>query len=210
MMKKKAVPIYLQIAVDVASRISREEILVGQKLNGRSTLASEYNVSPETIRKAMGLLADVSIVEVRHGNGIHVSSIKRADEFIERYRIKTSVNELKEELSVLIKERDIIEFKMNETVKSIIDYTSRFKNSDHITVNEYYLNYEILSCKKTIHELEIKKNTGATLVGIKRGDVTILSPEEEEIIQAKDKLLYVGIPSSSVRLGEYLRRIYEI
>jgi hypothetical protein len=40
--------------------------------------------------------------------------------------------------------------------------------------------------------------------------VTKLSPDEDEIIKAKDTLLYVDIPSSSIRLGEYLRMVYEI
>ncbi len=210
MTKRNSTPVYLQVAVDVASRISREELVVGKKLRGRTTLASEYNVSPETIRKAMRLLSDVDIVEVKHGNGVYVSSVERAEEFIDRYRIKASVNELKEELIDLMKHRDSIEAKMNETMNSIIDYTSRFKNSDHISVNEYYLNYESLSYEKTLKDLDLKCNTGVTLVGIKRDGVTMLSPADDEILMAKDKLLYVGIPSASVRLGEYLRMVYEI
>ena len=156
MPKKNATPVYLQVAVDVAGRISRKELTVGQKLSGRTTLAGEYNVSPETIRKAMKLLSDVNIVEVKHGNGIHVFSIDRAEEFIEQYRIKASVNELKEELLELMKQRDLIENKMNETMNSIVDYTSRFKNSDHISVNEYYIDYDVSTIEKTLKELELK------------------------------------------------------
>lgn len=210
MAKKNATPVYLQVAVDVAGRISRKELTVGQKLSGRTTLAGEYNVSSETIRKAMKLLSDVNIVEVKHGNGVHVFSIDRAEEFIEQYRIKASVNELKEELLELMKQRDLIENKMNETMNSIIDYTSRFKNSDHISVNEYYLNYGESTIEKTLKALDLKYNTGVTLVGIKRDGITMLSPDEDEVIRSKDKLLYVGIPSSSVRLGEYLRVVYGI
>lgn len=210
MAKRNSTPIYLQVAVDVAGRISRKELIVGKKLSGRSTLAGEYNVSPETIRKAMKLLSDVNIVEVRHGNGIHISSIENAEEFVEQYRIKASIDELKEELIGLMKQRDTIEFKMNDTMNSIIDYTSRFKNSDHIMVHEFYLNYESLLYKKSLKELDLKHNTGATLVGIKRDGLTMLSPDDEEIVKPKDKLLYVGVTSASVRLGEYLRRVYEI
>lgn len=210
MSKKKSIPVYLQVAVDVASRIAKEEMKIGQKISGRSTLASEYNVSPETIRKAMALLADVEIVEVRQGNGISVLSAIRAEEFIERYRIKASINELKEELIELMKQRNVIDDKMNETMNSIIDYTSRFKNSEHITVHEYFLNYPTSKIVKTIRELDLKTNTGISLVGIKRNGNTMLSPDEDEGIITMDKLLYVGKPSSSIRLGEYLRSIYDI
>lgn len=207
-MAKKSTPIYLQIAVDMAGRIARSELTIGQKISGRSTLASHYNVSPETIRKAMGLLEDVNIVEVKHGYGIYVSSLTRAEEFIERYRIKESVNELKEELINLMKQRDVIEAKMNEAMNGIIDYSSRFKNNDHITVNEYYLDYETLLYEKTIGELDLRHNTGIILVGIKRNGIILLSPDEDEIVLPKDRLQYVGIPSSSLRLGEYLREVY--
>ncbi|MBK5252427.1 MAG: GntR family transcriptional regulator [Peptostreptococcaceae bacterium] len=210
MAKKNSIPVYLQVAVDVAGRISRKELIIGQKLSGRTILAGEYNVSPETIRKAMKLLSDVNIVEVKYGNGVHVLSIDRAEEFIEQYRIKASVNELKEELLELMEQRDLIENKMNETMNSIVDYTSRFKNSDHISVNEYYLNYGESIIEKTLMELDLKNNTGATIVGIKRDGITILSPDDEEVIRSKDKLLYVGIPNSSVKLGEYLRIVYGI
>lgn len=209
MSKKKSVPVYMQVAVDVANRIAKDEIKVGQKISGRSTLASEYNVSPETIRKAMALLADVQIVEVRHGNGISVISTNRAEEFIERYRIKATVNELKEELLDLMKQREVIENKMNETMNSIIDYTSRFKNSEHVQVHEYFLNYPSSTISKTIKELALKVNTGITLVGLKRDGETYLSVDETEEIKPLDKLLYVGSPRSSLHLGEYLRSIYD-
>jgi K+/H+ antiporter YhaU regulatory subunit KhtT len=134
----------------------------------------------------------------------------RAEEFIERYRIKASVNRLKEELLDLMKQRDNIETKMNETMNAIIDYTSRFKSSDYISVNKYFLNYESLSTEKTLKELDLKHKTDITLVGIKRDGITLFSPDEDEMIRAKDKLLYVGNPSSSIRLDEYLRTVYGI
>lgn len=210
MPKKNNTPIYIQVAVDVAARIVRKEIKREMKISGRSTLAGEYNVSPETIRKAMRLLADMNIVDVKHGNGIYVTSIERAEEFIERYRIRASVNELKEELLSLMKKRDSIEEQMNETMNAIIDYTSRFKNSDHITVYEYYLNYESNILDKTLKELKLWENTGITVVGIKREGKIVLSPSlEEKKLKEKDRLLYVGEPSSSFRLGEYFRTLLE-
>ncbi len=32
-------------------------------------MASEYHVSPETIRRAMALLRDMEVVEIYHGSG---------------------------------------------------------------------------------------------------------------------------------------------
>jgi K+/H+ antiporter YhaU regulatory subunit KhtT len=206
MAKRSATPVYLQIAVDVANKIISGKIKKEEKISGRSTLAGEYNVSPETIRKAMALLSDVEIVEVKHGTGIYVKSVENAEEFIRRYEIRSSINELKEEMHELIRQRESIEDKMNETMNAIIDYTSRFKNSEYVKVFEYFLNDEECNIYgKTLNELKFWENTGVTIVGIKRDGKTILSPSPEEIIIRNDRLLYVGEPLSSVRLGDYIR-----
>ena len=209
MAARNTTPIYIQVAVDVAGRVSSEELKVGQKISGRSTFASEYNVSPETIRKAMGLLQDVNIVEVKHGNGVYVSSVERAEEFIERYRIKATVNELKEDLLDLMQQRNAIEQKMNDTMNSIIDYTSRFKNSDHITVHEYSLNFVGDAFEVNLDSLNLRSETGVTVVGVKRGGDVRLSPGPDETIKTGDKRLNVGAPAARLRLGEYLRGIFE-
>lgn len=203
--KKRSNPIYMQVAVDVAARITRGEIERQSKISGRSTLAGEYNVSPETIRKAMRLLSDMDIVMVKHGDGIYVSSVSRAEEFIERYRIKSSINELKESLIDLMHQRDAIEDKMNETMNAIVDYTSRFKNSEHITISEYYLKYAQEMLEVSLGDLDLWQKTGITVVGIKREGKVILSPSPDEVLKPLDRLLYVGDVNSSLRLGEYLR-----
>jgi DNA-binding GntR family transcriptional regulator len=55
-------PQYLQIAQDLATRISKGKLEEGSTLYGRSVMSSEYNVSPETIRRALRLLADMKVV----------------------------------------------------------------------------------------------------------------------------------------------------
>ena len=44
---------YLQIALDIATRIARGELAEGSRIYGRSVMSSEYSVSPETIRRAL-------------------------------------------------------------------------------------------------------------------------------------------------------------
>ena len=52
-MQRTVVPSqYLQIARDLAGRIARGELEEGSRIYGRSVMASEYSVSPETIRRA--------------------------------------------------------------------------------------------------------------------------------------------------------------
>ena len=60
-------PRYLKIAVNLSYRIASGEIVEGQKLKGRSVLSTEYNVSPETIRRAMSILEDKEVVKIVPG-----------------------------------------------------------------------------------------------------------------------------------------------
>lgn len=69
-MRQAVVPSqYLQIALDLATRIAQGELTEGSRIYGRSVLASEYGVSPETIRKALRLLADMKVVDVKPQSG---------------------------------------------------------------------------------------------------------------------------------------------
>ena len=48
---------YQQLASDIASRIAEGSYQVGDKIFARSSLASQYQVSSETARKAVCVLA---------------------------------------------------------------------------------------------------------------------------------------------------------
>ncbi len=65
-------------------------------------------------------------------------------------------------------------------------------------------------CGKTIGEMQIRKKTGATIVGIMRGDEFIPGPGPEEKILAGDLLLVIGkmrnIKSFLDYCGEYSTR----
>ena len=58
-MENEELPQYMRIAGSVAGRIAEGQFAEGEKLSGRSKLSSEYQVSPETIRKAVQLLCSL-------------------------------------------------------------------------------------------------------------------------------------------------------
>ena len=68
---------------------------IGDKLYGRSSLASEYNVSPETIRRSITLLSDMDIVTVTKGSGIVISSVDNCLKFIDKFKDIDSISSLK-------------------------------------------------------------------------------------------------------------------
>ena len=99
-------PIYLQVAYDIAAKIAAQELKEGQRFTGRSLMGSQYNVSPETIRRAMRLLSDVGIISIQQNVGSVVASRARALEYIERAKADTNLRALKHQLQSLIEQRD--------------------------------------------------------------------------------------------------------
>ena len=91
-------PRYQQIALDVASKIVKKHYIVGEKIYSRSTIASQYSVSPETARRAISILSELGIVETTKGSGVIIKSYDKALEFIHQYNNIQTVYNLKKEL----------------------------------------------------------------------------------------------------------------
>ena len=82
-MENEELPQYMRIAVSVAGRIAEGQFAEGEKLSGRSKLSSEYQVSPETIRKAVQLLRDMQVVSVKEQSSIYVRSAGNARRYLQ-------------------------------------------------------------------------------------------------------------------------------
>jgi K+/H+ antiporter YhaU regulatory subunit KhtT len=185
-------PIYAKIALDIAGRIYHEEFKENERIKGRSTLAGEYNVSPETIRRAVNLLEDMKVVSVSHGKGIKVLSKKNAFSFLDRFQDKENLLTLKKELIEMMKQKMEIESKMLKVLDKFIDYTARLKHSNVFNPIEYEIGPESRLIGKTINETKFWQNTGATIIGIRRDGYLILSPGPYAAFQEKDIILLIG------------------
>ena len=204
MKKNSSLPVYMKIAIDVAGKISKNEIKVDTKISGRSTLASEYNVSPETIRKAMTLLSDMEIVEVKHGKGIYVSSKEQAVKFIDNYKTRASIKDLRNRINQIINEREALDQELYDATNTIIEYSIRFKNNEHIPIYQESVPEGSWVIGKCLKELMVWQNTGVTILAVKRYDNIQISPGPYEILRENDEILFVGDNSSGFRLNEFL------
>ncbi|QGU93976.1 GntR family transcriptional regulator [Clostridium bovifaecis] len=197
-------PRYVKISVDVAARIYKGELSEGEKLRGRSVLAGEYNVSPETIRKSMKLLEDKGVVDVNKGSGIIIKSPEKAYQFVESFKEKESIGMLRSTMKKLLEERNILEKQIQDVNEKIIDYSYRFKNTDLIEPIEVEVPDESHIIGKTIGESEFWHNTGGTIVGVKREEEILISPGPYLEFKKGDKVLVVGDESLSHRIKRYL------
>lgn len=202
-----AAPRYIKIAVDIAKRINSREFNVGDKLRGRSTLASEYNVSPETIRRSAALLQDMGIVKVDPKSGIFILSIEKTNDFIEQFSNKNNINSLKTEIKKLRNEREKFDKIINQKIDDLIEYSSQLNRV------ELGFNYEIKVIKnseiigKTVHELQFWHNTGATITAVKRGDEIFISPGPHFAFLEDDIIYFVSSVENLLRVKKFVNII---
>ena len=88
------VPIYLQIVEQIRHSIEIGALVEGDQLPAIHTLAEELVVSPNTVVKAYGELAQQGLIRLRHGSGAYVEKGNLAKSRLRRFR----------EASVVVKE----------------------------------------------------------------------------------------------------------
>jgi K+/H+ antiporter YhaU regulatory subunit KhtT len=199
------VPLYRKIAIDVAGRICRGEFKEGERISGRSTLAGEYNVSPETIRRAVFLLEDMQVVASNPGSGIFIHSKQNAYAFIQRFQNKESISSLKADVKKLLIQKQQIETEIETILDKIIDYADRLKNTNPISPLEIEIDDTSHLIGKTVTDTKFWQNTGATIIGIRRSGRMILSPGPYIGFEKGDSILVVGEMGVLERIKNFMR-----
>ena len=198
-MKQTVVPSqYLQIALDLARRIAKGELPEGSRIYGRSVMASEYNVSPETIRRALRLLADMKVVEVKPQSGAVVLSADSARRYIVNFEESADVRALRQQLKELMAEYADLSRRLSDTVTALMKSRDTFA-----AAGEPLPNYEVPIPKgspligQSIGALKFWQSTGGTIVAIRRGQTVILSPGPYAELYDGDVIVLVGSPAAA-------------
>ena len=197
MEKMAATSQYLHIARDLAARIAKGEFPEGGKLFGRSMLASGYGVSPETIRRALRLLADMKVVEIKAQSGATVLSTDNARRYLDSFEEHASPQSLRRQFAQLLDQYDALHRQMIQFTRALL------KNRVHVVEGEPLPNYEITVPRgspvigKSLGELKFWQCTGGTIVAIRRGANTILSPGPYAELYDGDVVILVGTPAAA-------------
>lgn len=197
-------PVYQQIAVDLASKVVNGKYPLGEKIKGRSTLASYYNVSPETIRKAVCILEDVGIVTIHPGVGIEVVSVDAAKEFLGKYSDISNLNSIKKDILDIVKNQNEQAKRLQETVNELLDCTERFRDLNPFTPFEIEITKNMKYLNKTVSEINFWQNTMATIIAIKRGGKIILSPGSYATLKENDIIYIIASEESYNRVKMFL------
>ena len=167
-MENDSLPQYMQIALSIAGRIAGGDVPEGAKISGRSKLSSEYNVSPETIRKAVRLLSDMRVVDVREKSGVYVLSADNARRYLHNAGAKIDVFAKRQQMKELLEQQERVSRQLAELCRSILDYASFTVQADD-TLPNYVCripkNWSGIG--KNLSNLHFWQATGATIVAIR-------------------------------------------
>lgn len=194
---------YQEIAIDIAHAILMGEYHEGEKIHGRSTLAGRYNVSPETIRRAIALLQNIGVVVVSQGVGITVTSKALAEKFIKSFDQKGEIQVFLEDLKKLMDQRREIDSKIESHLNKLRGYSERIM-SRWLDVGEIEIGKNSLAIGKTLRELRIRERTGTTIIAVVRDGCEQFSPEAGFVLRPEDVLLAAGSAEGQEKLRELI------
>ena len=192
-MENEELPQYMRIAVSVAVRIADGQLAEGEKLSGRSKLSSEYQVSPETIRKSVQLLRDMQVVTVKEQSGVYVRSAENAKRYLQMVGEKNELRQKKQRLRALLAQQEAVARQVTELCGSILD--------DSVQPEQAAEQLKTFSCRvpqdwpdagKTLGSLHFWQATGATVGAIARADALTVSPGPYAELRSEDRILFVG------------------
>ena len=183
---------YVKIAHDITEKIISGEFPEGSILKGRSLLASLYGVSPETIRKAVQLLAEEKILYVKHGVGVFIDSQAKAKEYAETWNGKPTLVEGLGTVKDLLQEARDLNNKIQDAVELMAE-NFRFQKKETIKFLEMGIESHCWLVGKTIGEVNFWNYTEATIVAVKKEDSTLLtSPGPDTTLESGDVIIFVG------------------
>ncbi len=196
---------YQQIAIDIAQRIVNGQYAESDKIHGRSTLSGIYQVSSETIRRAVALLSDLDVVRVHPRSGIVVHSVEKARIFIERFSSLHSIASLKNDMLELLDERERIDRSVMDMMLEIIAYAEQLKNISPYSPIEVRIEADSHAIGRTISELQFWQNTGGTVIALRHGDELTVSPGPYAVLEEGDSVVIVGNTGIMQNVRDYLQ-----
>jgi K+/H+ antiporter YhaU regulatory subunit KhtT len=181
---------YEEIAYLIAKRIVSGDIKENDKLRGRSLLSSEYNVSSETVRKAMLLLSNHQVVDVKERSGIYVTSRAHAKDYIRHFEHHRSNKNIVKETQNLFEQSA----KINQQLEK------KFKQMVH-TYEKDVFPFQYFTCDisedskyigKTLDALNFYEQTGGLIFAIEYEGALTQVPSPDTVIKSELTLYILG------------------
>lgn len=199
---EKADARYLAIAYQIAKRISQGTLEEGVRLSGRTLLSSEYQVSSETIRKALKVLETYGVVLSKERSGITILSKEAANTYMTRYMAQKADRRLLQETLEALKELSQVETHVQTLTRKLISVTrTGFFPFDFFTLE---LKSTDLHLGKSLFELDLKKTTNALVIGYEKEGLFYQNPDAALILEPNMTLYLLGDLSVQKKTEEYM------
>ena len=140
----------------------------------------------------MQVLVDMGIVTVKHGSGTYVASREKAQLYFEKFHDAVSIAQTREQIvdAIATQRRDLEH--LAKLLDELVARNTRDHNTSYLIPHDMKIDENCNFIGKSIGELDIWQQTGATIVAVKRGDETNISPGPYERVQVGDVILFVG------------------
>ncbi len=186
MATKSNIARYENIAYQIATRIYNGDIKENSKMSGRTLLSSEYNVSSETIRRAIRSLVNYDVVMVKNQSGIYVVSSENAKKFLDDFEQKNKQKNIKRELMDLIEEEVKIHQKMDRAVKNLLKSKELFP-FDYFSIK---IKPRMTHINKSIKDLKFYSETGGLIIAYEVNQILYQVPKPDTVIE-EDMILHI-------------------
>jgi K+/H+ antiporter YhaU regulatory subunit KhtT len=201
---RTVIPRYQQIAIEVAARIANGEYGEGEKIYARSSLASQYGVSPETARRAICILSDLGIVSSEKGSGIIIRSQKKAADYIQQNSKLETIDTIKENLlKSVVRQKKEMDY-LNECMNDLIEASVHFRSMNPFMPFEIRITKDCVYLNKTVTEIQFWQHTGATVIAVSRKDVVMKSPGPYVALTEDDTIYFIAQDDTADRVKEFL------
>lgn len=196
--------VYQKIAHDMAEKIALGKYQEGETLSGRSSLAAQYSVSPETVRRAAALLQEWGIVSSETRNGIKILSKQKAILITERLNSVNEIMQIKKKIMDIVEEQKQYQRLLEEQIGILLDYIEKKSLASPIKPYEIKITEKCKFIGKKISEVAFWQQTGVTIVGINRSSSLSVSPGPNAVFEAGDIFIFVGPEGSYELVYKYL------
>lgn len=195
---------YQQIAVDIAGKIVSGNYREGDKIFARSMLAAQYQVSPETARRAIALLADLEIISVIRGSGCTINSVEKAIRFRKQFYNYVSISTLRKNLNIQLDQQIENLMEIKKTTGQLMEQLEHYQHINPLYPMHIKITDQCLYLGQSIEAVQLWQKTGATIVALNRSENFQISPGPYAELQLDDELYFVSDADGWQRLHQFL------
>ncbi len=199
--KNSVIPIYYQLAKLLEEKILRGELKPGEALPTETEIASRFEISRMTVRRAISELISAGMVKAQQGKGTFVSSPKLNNIFIELNDFDQEIKKIGLNLNTTILGAKIVKadsnlmriFEIDDPNTRFLYYRTVLSADDERLV--YECKYTFYTKKKPILESNIMD---PSLTGLVKANNDVLPVSSKKILQVsvatREEAHILGIP----------------